>query len=107
MPLRVQCFRLRLMRYQYSISHVAGKEICTADTLSRAPVSQQNSFKMMSQPYILLVIDRLPATEKRLIEIQKAQEEDSKKHKKKILSANKLDCSVRMAGQRMRSYKNS
>ena len=38
MPLRIQRFRLRLIRYHYSISHVASKELCTADTLSRAPV---------------------------------------------------------------------
>jgi len=81
MPLRVQRFRLRLMRYQYSISHVAGKELCTADTLSRAPVynsdSQAEQLQNDVTAYINLVIDHLPATEKRLIEIQKAQEEDS------------------------------
>ena len=38
MPLRIQWFRLRLMRYNYSIPHVAGKELCAADTLSRAPL---------------------------------------------------------------------
>ena len=38
MPIRVQHFRLRLMRFSYSIYHVPGKDICTADTLCRAPV---------------------------------------------------------------------
>ena len=37
MPLRVQRFKLRLMRYHYTISHTAGKDLCTADILSRAP----------------------------------------------------------------------
>ena len=32
-PLRIQLFRLRLMRYSYSISHVAGKDLCMADTV--------------------------------------------------------------------------
>ena len=40
MPIRVQRFRLciRLVRFSYSINHVPGKDVCTADTLSRAPV---------------------------------------------------------------------
>ena len=40
MPIRVQRFRLHLMRYSYSISHVPGKDLSTADTLSRAPLSE-------------------------------------------------------------------
>ena len=39
LPLRVQRFRMRLMRFDYSISHVAGKLLTTADTLSRAPLT--------------------------------------------------------------------
>jgi len=43
LPLRVQRFRLRMMRFNYSISHVPGKYLYTADALSRAPVSSSNS----------------------------------------------------------------
>ena len=39
-PVSVQQFRLRLMRFRYSISHAPGRELNTADTLSRAPVSE-------------------------------------------------------------------
>ena len=39
MPPRVLRFRLRLARYDYIISHVAGKHLYTADTLSRAPIT--------------------------------------------------------------------
>ena len=35
---RVLRFRLRLTRFDYSISHVPGEYLCTADTLSRAPI---------------------------------------------------------------------
>ena len=35
---RIQTMRMRLMRYKYSIEHVSGKELGTADTLSRSPV---------------------------------------------------------------------
>ena len=36
-PPRVLRFRLRLTRFDYSIAHVPGKLLCTADALSRAP----------------------------------------------------------------------
>ena len=38
LPPRVLRFRLRLMRFQYTIHHVPGKSLYTADTLSRAPL---------------------------------------------------------------------
>ena len=37
LPIRVQRFKMRLMRYSFTISHVAGKSLTTADALSRAP----------------------------------------------------------------------
>ena len=40
LPPRVLRFRLRLMRFQYSIQHVPGKTLYTADTLSRAPLKE-------------------------------------------------------------------
>ena len=38
LPLRVQRFRMRLMRFDFSISHVPGKNLVMADTLSRSPI---------------------------------------------------------------------
>ena len=43
LPLRVQHFRMTLMRFTYTISHVPGKDLAVADTLSRAPVSSPTS----------------------------------------------------------------
>ena len=43
LPPRVLRFRLRLMRFQYTIHHVPGKTLYTADTLSRAPVNDGNA----------------------------------------------------------------
>ena len=40
LPIRIQRFRLRLMRYNFSISHVSGKRNFTLDTLSRSPVQK-------------------------------------------------------------------
>ena len=39
LPLRVQRFRMRLMRFNFTISHVPGKYLSTTDALSRAPIS--------------------------------------------------------------------
>ena len=37
LPPRILRFRLRLARFDYTIQHVPGKLLCTADALSRAP----------------------------------------------------------------------
>lgn len=37
LPPRIQRFRIRLMRYNFSIKHFPGKELIVPDTLSRAP----------------------------------------------------------------------
>ena len=77
LPLRVQRFRMRLMRFDFSISHVPGKELITADALSRAPVSPgENDLDEEVSAYISLIVNSLPATEKRLQEIRRKQEKD-------------------------------
>ena len=40
LPARVKRFRMRMMRFTYSISHVPGKSLYTVDTLSRAPLGR-------------------------------------------------------------------
>lgn len=78
LPPRIQRLRMRLMRFSYTIFHVAGKNIATADVLSRAPTS--SAMVGLSEEDINLYVDSvmacLPATEKRLMEIQKHQETD-------------------------------
>lgn len=60
MPLRIQCFPLQLIRYNYSISHAAGKNLCTANTLSRAPLydldTQAEQFQQDIQAYVNLIV---------------------------------------------------
>ena len=40
LPPRILRFRLRLMRFHYTVTHVPGKLLYTADTLSHAPVAR-------------------------------------------------------------------
>ena len=80
LPARVQRFRLRLMRYQFSISHVPGKDFHIADTLSRAPTSQytpsDDQFCHHADNVVHLVTGSLPFTEERLQQISRLQDED-------------------------------
>ena len=64
LPTRILRFCLRLMRFQFTISHVAGKALHTADTLSRAPVEappNDNTDKEI-ECYIQTVSILLPAS---------------------------------------------
>ena len=80
LPIRVQRFRLRMMRFSFSISHVPGKDLTTADTLSRAPVLESTPEDQLLHDeacaYIQYTMQNLPATEKRLSEIREEQEKD-------------------------------
>ena len=81
LPPRVVRFRLRLMRYSYTISHVPGKQLIVADALSRAPVSTSSADDLTLQAevdaFLATTTDSLPASDERLAEIAAAQREDS------------------------------
>ena len=82
LPPRIQRFKMRLMRFRYGISHMPGKDLITADTLSRAPVVQSQqpedkSFQDECQAYVNAVMSALPVTDKRLLEIKQAQADDA------------------------------
>ena len=81
LPVRIQRFRMRMMRFQFSITHVPGKALTTADALSRAPLTQttlaDEQLTVDSDIYVSAVLQNLPVTDKRLAEIQKAQEQDA------------------------------
>ena len=95
MPIRVH-FRLCLMRFGYLIYHVLEKDICTADTLSRAPVLTEDhtaeAFHKEANAYVNLVIGHLPATTKQLQEIKCFQEQNETKLK---LYCQKMDSQPR------------
>lgn len=78
LPPHIQRLRMRLMRYSYTISHVAGKNIASADTLSRAPVGGTGNRRLEEETnlYVDTIMTSLPGTEKRLREIQRHQDND-------------------------------
>ena len=68
------------MRYHFTISHVPGKDLHIADTLSRAPTSQSTLTDAQFHwkvDVIHLVTDSLLITEERLLHIRRKQEEDA------------------------------
>ena len=80
LPPRILRFRLRLGWYTFTISHVSGKLLYTADALSRAPSGNKDtSSKELEdevETYITVVFTSLPATPKRLCQYREAQSED-------------------------------
>ena len=80
LPPRVLRFRLRLSRFLYSVEHVPGKSIYTADTLSRSLAPSTDSDGAVSSRdvncFIDAIITSLPASTDRLQTYKAAQEED-------------------------------
>ena len=62
LPIRIQRFRLRLMRFSFTVSHIPGKDLTVADTLSRAPTelsnSNDNEFQEEVEAYVNLVLQQ-------------------------------------------------
>ncbi len=80
LPLRVQRFRLRMMRFYFTISHVPGKDLSTADMLSRAPTGDSTQDEHLRQQeveaYVNAIMESLPATGKQLRRIAQHQQND-------------------------------
>ena len=78
---RIQRFRMRMMRFSYTIVHVPGRDLHTADALSRAPVSapSDTDFQLETDTDMLigLTMATLPATDQRLKQIRDEQHKDS------------------------------
>ena len=81
LPPRIQRMKMRLMRFAYTIIHVPGKELYTADTLSRAPVgvSKVDVIEDLTEEveaFVNVVMQGFPATDNRIEEIRQHQLED-------------------------------
>ena len=69
------------MRFSYDVQHVAGKDLHTADTLSRAPLSTPSTYDDLELEkdvscFIGEVLQALPITDTRLEEVRQHQAED-------------------------------
>ena len=74
---------MRLLRFDFTVSHVPGKSLITADALSRAPVEQQDGQSSSEEEidlYVQHVFASLPASNTQLERIKK------KKNKKRTKS---------------------
>jgi hypothetical protein len=79
LPPRVLRFRLRLMRFNYSVQYVPGTLLYTADTLSRSPQQYSSAHEISAknlETQIAAVTSQLPATEDCLERYRQAQQED-------------------------------
>ena len=80
LPIRVQRFRMRMMRFQFSIYHVPGKSLIVADMLSRAPLDgvtdSDRTLQEDADAFVNLTLQSLPATEHRLEDIRQHQQQD-------------------------------
>lgn len=69
---RIQRFRMRLMRYSYTIKHIPGKSLTTADTLSHSLLTNSvthSDTELMEDTniYVETVLEGLPTSSKYLV----------------------------------------
>ena len=80
LPPRILRFRLRMAKYSYTICHVPGKQLYTADTLSRAPLpltaGEADELHEEVETFINGLVQSWPVTEQRLDTCRKAQADD-------------------------------
>lgn len=82
LPPRIQRFRMRLMRYSYTIKHIPGKSLTTADTLSRLPLTNSvtgadTDLMEDTNIYLESVLEGLPTSSKYLADLQEQLMSDS------------------------------
>ena len=80
LPVRVQRFRLRTLRFDFNIVYVPGKKLVIADALSRAPLmapdQHDKHLEEDVQAYVDVIFQDLSISKRRLEEIRRAQEND-------------------------------
>ena len=80
LPPRILRFRLRLMQFDYTISHVPGKLLYTADTLSRSPqecLAQDKQLAELTEDQMTTTTtNQFPTTTDSLETYRQAQKED-------------------------------
>lgn len=78
---RLQRLRLRTLEYDFTITHVPGKQLFTADVLSRNPLTsspaEDSTLENEIKEYEALAIELLPASSDMLTRIRKALTQDA------------------------------
>ena len=82
LPVCIQRYRMRLMRFDFSIKHVPGKQLFTADHLSRSPIPQGDSsadkkLRDDVRVYVNSIMLHLPASDRRLEQIRQETRKDA------------------------------
>ena len=78
LPPHVLGFIFHLIRFQYTINHVPGKTLYTADVLSKAPLKETSCTSSNHvEQFVQVVTAALPANQDRLDSHRKAQAEDN------------------------------
>lgn len=75
---QIQRLRMRLLRFNFTVSHVHGKSLITTDALSRAPVEQKDGESSAEEEidlYVQHVLASLPASNTQLEQIKEKQED--------------------------------
>lgn len=77
---RLQRIRMRLMRYNYKVVYIPGKQLVLADSLSRNPLSRSESkgddLPKEIETYIRFIVNSFPASQNLLGRIRSEQESD-------------------------------
>ena len=78
LPPRIVRFRLALMRYHFTVTHIPGKENQMADCLSRASIHDDHpsTIEKEAEAFISGIMGNMPATDRRLAQIKEMQMED-------------------------------
>ena len=78
LPPRIVRFRIALMRFAFTISHVPGKEMYLSDCLSRASIKDNTSTVLHKEceAYVNALLSNLPCTDRRLEQIKQTQHDD-------------------------------
>lgn len=79
---RLQRFKVKMMRFNTHFYYTPGKQLVTADTLSRQPIEvtdkQAEEIFNDAEAYVDLVVSNLPITDAKLAEVVKEQQNDAK-----------------------------